>query len=134
MCCTATVFAKENLYTINPTAVSNQYVGTLETKMNGKTSINSPFTLYYGNGQLNIPKFRVGKMPGSIAVLAKGLMENSTIRCKECVTLTILGVPTSYDANILVKFENGKLNVTIDVIDPIYDGASFIAHVVFTEN
>ena len=110
-----------------------KHIGNLHTDMRGKPHDIVDFALYYSNGTLQIPKFKVGKMPGSIQVSASGIKEGTTQRFTDSVFLTILGSTTKYDANILVTTEATKLKVVIDVIDPIYDGASFIAHVVFTE-
>lgn len=119
---------------VEAVTASTAYVGTLNTVMGSKTSTVSSFTLYYADGTLEIPAFQVGNMPGTIEVYASGLTLGVEKKCSKSVTLTIGGVSTTYSANICVSNVSGKLNVSIDVLNPIYEGLSFVAQVDFVED
>lgn len=122
----------DDVETLSTTA---QYVGTLTTQMGSKTSTVDSFSLNYGNGVLEIPSFQVGSMPGTIYVYASGLTEGVAKRCNNSVSLTIGEITTTYNANICVDYNSSnKLTVSIDVLNPIYEGLSFIAEVDFEED
>ena len=132
-CCVLTTYASPSTQDINVIQAAGEYTGTLKTRMGKNNSSIDTFTLSYLDGTLIISPFKVGKMPGAISVLASGLVEGMKQKCTQCVTLTIGELNTKYDAYITVNHINQKLNIIIDVINPIYEGASYVAHVEFVE-
>lgn len=132
-CCIVTTYAADSIQNVSSIQTLGDRTGFLKTKMGIKESSIDTFTLNYLDGVLEIAPFKVGKMPGTISVLASGLVENIEQKCEQCVTLTIGGLASKYDAYITVNNVNQKINIVIDVINPIHDGASFVAHVEFQE-
>lgn len=126
--------ASENALAAESITTSAAYVGTLNTVMGSKTSTQSSFTVYYADGTLEIPAFQIGSMPGTIEVYASDLTLGVEKKCIDCVTLTIAGVPTTYNAKVCVSKVNGKLNATINVLNPVYEGLSFVAQVSFVQD
>lgn len=130
-------FASNQMDAVSAVSTTGTYTGTLTTKMGTKTSTFSNFSLTYSNGTLYIPAFQIGSMPGTITVLATGLTEGVTEKCSSAVTLTLsaTGTTTTYDANVKVEYNSSnKLVVAIDVLNPIYEGLSYVAEVDFVEN
>lgn len=122
-------------YALETVSTETTYVGTLNTVMGSKTSTTSNFSLEYENGTLVIPSFQVGSMPGTIEVYATGLTLGTEKKCANSVTLTIGSIVTTYSANVCVSYNaSNKLTVSIDVLNPIYEGLSFVAEVDFVEN
>ena len=130
------VFASETSYGVMSSTATGDYIGTLETVMGSKTSTVENFTLNYANGVLVVEPFQIGSMPGTISVVASGLSLGQTVKCDDSVTLTLTesGVATNYNAKITILDNNGKLEVQINVLNPIYEGLPFVATVTFTEN
>lgn len=119
------------------------YPGTLtKVYMNGDKDAGQTVTAYAtlkanGNYKIELQEFQVGKMPGTIQVVADDVEvdDNGNFNMSEMdeiVILRLLGISKNYfNADLEGKIESGQLTFTVTTVDAKYLGASFKAVVTF---
>lgn len=69
--------------------------------------------------RIQIPPFKVGSMPGAVTVDARGIKVGQDgkfgQKCKDIVKIKIMGLPMSYDGEIVGRFDGGRLIYTVTV-------------------
>lgn len=69
--------------------------------------------------RIQIPPFKVGAMPGAVMIDAKGIKIGKdgkfAQKCKDIVKIKIMGLPMSYDGEIVGRFAAGRVAYTVTV-------------------
>ena len=116
---------------------AEEIYGTLYVTMGSSSSTVENFAINVTNNEdyidINIPAFKIGKMPATVAVDASDVELGTEQTYSDVVTFQLI-TTKHYDANISADYdENGALSFTLETVDACYLGVPFTANIEFVQ-